>query len=477
MGEIFSSYEGFMSAFRVGFATLLAAGAFTACVTPPVPPPVAVATHAEVTDSTAESRAALAGSRVIDLARVQFDIPRGTEIGNVRKPPFFVCEGAEWGRAVYEDSRYSSRSVEWKDNFHRVMTGHGYQIAGAPGQLFEERNAVEPDFLVGANVTHLRIDGDLVCSPFQARVQGMKGTGVIAVEWQVFDPVSRRVVHQVKVEGRYETPATIPNHNPILMYMAFGDAANKLALDPKLREIVSQQRPSAASAARNSDPDAKTRWPLRRLPLLQQPINDNIDRLRSATVLVETGSGHGSGFLITEDGFMVTNKHVVGGQRFVRVRLVSGRTVVGEVVRLHELRDVALVKLEGSGYTPMAVRETPVKVTEDVYVIGAPRLPQLAWTVTRGVVSAWRPARLPSQPYDLIQSDVAIHGGNSGGPMLDRQGNLVGIAVAGYAFGPDKQGNDSVNLFIPILDGLDKLGLELVEPTEYQRRRSAAAGQ
>ncbi len=461
---------------RVGFVTLVAVGAVTACVTQPATPPVAVATQVE-SDSTEASRNELAGSRVVDLARVQFNIPRGTEIGHVRKPAFFVCEGAEYGRAVYEDSRYSSRSVEWKDNFHRVMTGHGYQIAGSPGQLFQERNAIEPDFLVGANITNLRIDGDLVCSPMQARVQGMKGTGIIAVEWQVFDPVSRRVVHQLKVEGRYETQATIPNHIPLFMYMAFGDATNKLARDPKLREIVSQQRPAAVSAAPSSDPDPKARLPLRRVPLLQQPINDNIDRLRTATVLIETGSGHGSGFVITEDGLMITNKHVVGGQRFVRVRLVSGRTVVGEVVRQHELRDVVLIKLEGTGYTPMAVRETPVTVTEEVYVIGAPRLPQLAWTVTRGVVSAWRPARLPSQPYDLIQSDVPIHGGNSGGPMLDRRGNLVGIAVAGYAFSPDKQGNDSVNLFIPILDGLDKLGLELVEPSEYQRRRSLAVGQ
>jgi hypothetical protein len=65
----------------------------------------------------------------------------------------------------------------------------------------------------------------------------------------------------------------------------------------------------------------------------------------------------------------------------------------------------------------------------------------------------------------------------SGGPMLDARGNLVGIAVSGYAFGPDKQGNDSVNQFIPILDGLEKLGVELVDPAEYQRRRNLTAKQ
>jgi serine protease Do len=447
------------------------------CVTQPPPPPVATATQVATTsENGALTPAALAGSRVIDLTRVQIDIPRGTEIGHIRKPLLFKCDGISAGRATYDDSRVSARSVEWKDNFYRVMSGHGYQLPGAPGQLFAERGANEPDFLIGANITNLRVDADLVCDVMTPRVLGMRGTGTITVDWQVFDPVNRRVIHQSKVEGRYEASSTIPNDNALFMYLAFADAANKFALDPRLRDIVTQQRPTIM-ADRSLDANMRARLPLRRTTLSQQPIDTQIDRLRSATVLIETGDGgHGSGFLVTEDGLMITNKHVVGGQRFVRVRLVSGRSVVGEVLREHELRDVALVKLEGSGYPVMAIRETPVRVTEEVYAIGAPRERMLAWTVTRGVVSAWRPARPPREPFDLIQSDVPIHGGNSGGPMLDRQGNLVAIAVAGYNFGADKQANASLNLFIPILDGLEKLGMELVDPAEFQRRRNLAGG-
>ncbi len=452
-----------------GFGMALLLG----CVTQPPPPPVATATQVATTsENGALTPAALAGSRVIDLARVQIDIPRGTEIGHVRKPLLFKCDGISAGRATYDDSRVSARSVEWKDNFYRVMSGHGYQLAGAPGQLFAERGANEPDFLIGANITNLRVDADLVCDVMTPRVLGMRGTGTITVDWQVFDPVNRRVIHQSKVEGRYEAPSTIPNDNALFMYLAFADAANKFALDPRLRDIVTQQRPSIM-AERSLDANMKARLPLRRATLSQQPIDTQIDRLRSATVLIETGDGgHGSGFLVTDDGLMITNKHVVGGQRFVRVRLVSGRSVVGEVLRDHELRDVALVKLEGSGYPFVAIRETPVRVTEEVYAIGAPQRTSYAWTVTRGVVSAWRPARPPSQPFDLIQADVAIHPGNSGGPLFDRQGNLVAICVSG--FGKD---NMSINQFIPILDGLEKLGIELVDPAEYQRRRNQTASQ
>jgi S1-C subfamily serine protease len=96
--------------------------------------------------------------------------------------------------------------------------------------------------------------------------------------------------------------------------------------------------------------------------------------------------------------------------------------------------------------------------------------------VTRGVVSAWRPARLPEQPYDLIQADVAIHGGNSGGPLMDRHGNVVGIAVLGWRMNTGQR-NSSLNGFIPILDGLDKLGLDLTDPGVAGRRQRVSATQ
>lgn len=452
-------------------------GLLLGCVTAPAPP-VATATQVASASDNGMTPASLADSRVIDLARVQFDIPRGTEIGLVSKPLFLKCDDISAGRATYDDSRFTARSVEWKDNFHRVMSGHGYQLPGAPGQLFAEHGAKQPDILIGANITNLRMDADLVCDVMMPRVIGLRGKSTITVDWQVFDPVSSRVIYRSKIEGRYEAPTTIPNDNRLFTYMAFADAANKLALDPKLRDIVMQQRPSIM-ADRGLEANTKARLPLRRTVLSQQPIDTQIDRLRSATVLIETGGGgHGSGFIVTEDGLMITNKHVVGGQRFVRVRLVSGRSVVGEVLRQHELRDVALVKLEGSGYPVVGIRETPVRVTEEVYAIGAPREKMLAWTVTRGVVSAWRPAQPPGRPFDLIQSDVAIHGGNSGGPLLDRQGNVVAIAVLGWLPDPNNpQANTSLNGFIPILDGLEKLGIELVDPAEYQRRRNLTASQ
>ncbi|MEK9969586.1 MAG: serine protease [Ferrovibrio sp.] len=464
-----------MPALLSRLAALALIATISACVTPRSPPPIA-AKPVQLADGRTVAPGQQTGldGRSIELAVVQIDVPRGKEIGRISGEIGTMCTGAGVnGPILQQQPRSQGRSSEWSDTFYRVMSGHGYKVAGDPGQLFGTQREEGGDLQFGLSVTEMNMEIRALCDFTGRQMLGIRGKSRITVEWQVFDPVRRQVILRQRSEGKFETAEAIAPDQKLVMQLAFADAANQLAASPELRQMMTERAPLPSPTARTVTED-HSRIPLRRLALSQQPISTQIDRLRSATVLIEVGDGgHGSGFIVSDDGLMVTNRHVVGSQRFVRVRLVSGRAVVGEVLRKHELRDVALVKLEGSGYPVMAIRETPVAVTEEVYVIGAPRLTQLAWTVTRGVVSAWRPARLPVQPFDLIQSDVAIQGGNSGGPMLDARGNLVGIAVSGYAFGPDKQGNDSVNQFIPILDGLDKLGIDLLDPKEFERRRVA----
>lgn len=462
-----------MSAGRIYWAVLCLPFLATACGGP-VEPPTIAAKSVQLADGQTVSPGTVTGldARTIELTRVQIDIPRGREIGRLQGQFGNKCLGAKLGPIYQERPRIQERSNEWSDTFYRVMNGHGYRVAGDPSQMFETQQHQEGDLQFGVTITEMQMQAHAVCDFLSERAVGMRGNTRVTAEWQVFDPVRRQVILRQRSEGRFDAPQTIALDGNLALQLAFADAVNQLAALPELHKTMAERAPLPNPGAPRIA-EEQTRLPLRRVPLSQQPIDSQIDRLRSATVLIEVGAGgHGSGFVVSEDGLMVTNRHVIGGQRFVRVRLVSGRTVVGEVLRQHELRDVALVKLEGSGYPVVAVRETPVRVTEEVYAIGAPQRTSFAWTVTRGVVSAWRPARLPAQPFDLIQADVAIHSGNSGGPLFDRQGNLVGIAVSG--FGKD---NMSLNQFIPILDGLDKLGVDLVDPVEYQRRRSLAASQ
>jgi serine protease Do len=461
-------------------AALLVAATLSACVTPQSPPPIA-AQPVQLADGRTIAPGAQAGldGRSIELTLVQIDVPRGKEIGRISSQIGTMCTGGGVTGPIHQQQpRTQDRSSEWNDTFYRVMSGHGFRVAGDPSQLFDKQRDDGGELQFGLSITEMDMDIRALCDFTGRHLVGIRGKSRITVEWQVFDPVRRQVILRKRNEGKFETSETIAPDHKVMMQLAFADAANQLATSPELRRTMTERAPLPSPMARTAAED-RSRIPLRRAALSQQPINTHIDRLRSATVLIESSdTSHGSGFIISEDGLMITNRHVVGSQRFVRVRLVSGRAVVGEVLRSHDLRDVALVKLEGSGYPVMAVRETPVTVTEEVYAIGAPQQRQLAWTVTRGVVSAWRAASPPVRPFDLIQADVAIHGGNSGGPLLDKQGNLVAISVIGWAPDPNNpSANTSLNGFIPILDGLEKLGIDLLDPAEYQRRRSLAASQ
>ena len=190
------------------------------------------------------------------------------------------------------------------------------------------------------------------------------------------------------------------------------------------------------------------------------PIQDHVDRVTGAAVLVASGSGHGSGVLVSGDGLVLTNYHVVGNSERVRVVLDDGTALTGVVERRHKVRDVALVRIEGGHFAALPVRIQPLTVSEEVYAIGAPLQERLRGTVTRGIVSAFRRDRLTG--LETIQADVSIQGGNSGGPLVDAQGNLVGLTVAGYVV-PGSTGSAGLNLFIPIGDALDRLRLEIAD--------------
>ncbi len=160
------------------------------------------------------------------------------------------------------------------------------------------------------------------------------------------------------------------------------------------------------------------------------------DRLRPAVVNLRIGTGRrqgtGSGILFTADGFLLTNQHVVGNAERVRVRLNDGRELSGRVVGTDPWTDLAVVQAESSGlpYTEFG-DSTRLKVGQLAVAIGSPL--GFESTVTAGVVSALgRTLRsLTGHLVDnVIQTDAALNPGNSGGPLVESRGRVIGINTA-----------------------------------------------
>ncbi len=169
-------------------------------------------------------------------------------------------------------------------------------------------------------------------------------------------------------------------------------------------------------------------------------------KARRHVVRLRAGDGMGTGFVVRECGHIVTNAHVVGDDDAPSVETYEGETFATRTLRRNLEVDLALVQVDPPSVEWMPMRVEPValpRVGSDVYVIGHPV--GLGWTITRGIVSA---VRRPGEvaPTAMIQTDAAISPGNSGGPLLDRHGRLVGVVISKLA-GP---GVESVGFAIPV---------------------------
>jgi serine protease Do len=138
----------------------------------------------------------------------------------------------------------------------------------------------------------------------------------------------------------------------------------------------------------------------------------------------------GSGVIITPDGYVLTNNHVVEGAQDIRVTLADRRELTARLVGADPKTDLAVLKLPGSGFAVVPVGDSNrVEVAEVVLAIGNPF--GLGQTVTMGIVSAVGRANVGIADYeDFIQTDAAINPGNSGGALVNAAGALIGINTA-----------------------------------------------
>jgi S1-C subfamily serine protease len=321
------------------------------------------------------------------------------------------------------------------------MKSAGFKVDGDSENVFET-SASTSDVQLAAVITGMSMD---YCQPMIGYGNtNVKGKATMAVTWQVYSTLQKQMLAEIKTDGSAEFKETTPGGAMALLMAGFRDNVRSLAAAPAFRQALAGV-PSLPDELVKPTPTTPIA-----LPGALQAKPRSVGEAVSAVVLILAGDTQGSGFLVSSDGLLLTDRHVVGDAKYVKIRWSDGAEGLGEVVRTDKARDVALVKTDPRGHAPLRLRRTALQPGDTVFAIGAPLDPKFQSTVTRGVVSAYR--TFGGMSY--IQSDASVSPGSSGGPLLDDKGEAVAATESGYrAAGVPTD----INLFTPVGDALDFL--------------------
>ncbi len=329
--------------------------------------------------------------------------------------------------------------------FKAELEKAGYQVTDSVDDLFDEQTGAS-DYQVAAVITDAHFEGCISNGAYFTESGSVRGSGSMKIDWQVYSPLKRQVVARVSTSGTSRLENSVVGGVQRLIVDAFASNARELASSADFRAAV-----TAAGVAPGAILPSGTQDKIvlaGSLKAAKRPIADMV----GSVVTILTGSGSGSGDLVSADGYILTNAHVVGDEKSVRVRWSDGLETAAEVVRVAKTRDVALIKTNPRDREPLPIKRGPVTPGQRVFAIGSPLGKQYEGTVSSGIVSAVR----VMEGMRYIQSDVSITHGSSGGALLDENGAMIGITVSTVEVG----GPVGINFFIPIGDAMDFLALE-----------------
>ena len=173
--------------------------------------------------------------------------------------------------------------------------------------------------------------------------------------------------------------------------------------------------------------------------------NHIYNSVKNSVVTIQTNKGRGSGVIVTDDGHVVTNEHVISGASRVNIISLDNNVYPAKVVGIDAITDIALLKSDFKGKAISFSDSSTVKIGDIVLAIGNPF--GVGQTLTKGIISRTNSGNITENPLDeFLQSDAAINPGNSGGAMINIKGDLIGINTMNLSLGG---GSDGIGLAVP----------------------------
>jgi len=226
--------------------------------------------------------------------------------------------------------------------------------------------------------------------------------------------------------------------------IAFGNFVDDMLANPDIKAIIYQEEKTEQL---NFESAIK-------LQTSTAPEKTLIQSALESTVTIRVGSGHGSGAIISPEGLILTCHHNINAAEEVEVVFSNGVSARASVVRKDPEYDIALLQLTDVKARQLYLSDrASVEVGEDAWVIGTPGFAELGQSVSRGVISGKRII----QEKEYLQTDASVNPGNSGGPLLDAKGRIVGIVNAKVI----ASGMEGLGFAIPVWTIVERLKIEM----------------
>ncbi len=390
------------------------------------------------------------------LTKLITDIDRGETIfAFPAKPPTkgYLCNYTTQGDGEVTYSGGKKYLGDWSselgDIFFDTLTRLGYNIAGDPKDLFNANTSVSSaEYLIAGRV--VKMAGNF-CSDhdfwYALPTNKYSGEMSITVEWSVLNTLTKNIVLNETTTGYSKLEKPEKQGITTVFENAFAISTEIFAKSSTLRNLAVGKK-IVATNENNSKNEIK-------IEQGKSQKEFNINNLKSNIVTIRIGQGHGSGFFVGNNGYLLTNAHVVGDARNVQVITSSGIEIEGQIIRKNKSRDVALIKVPLKITNSLSLKFKIPDIATDVYAAGTPINEALKTTVTKGIISNIRVDNASGLKF--IQSDASISPGNSGGPLFDKFGSVIGISVAKY----NANSAEGLGLFIPLKDAFSAIKLSI----------------
>ena len=388
----------------------------------------------------------------IELSKIIFEVEQGKKIGT-------VTENRERKDLKWEES-FAVATDEFNKITEDELIKSGYNIKKQVKLFGDEGIDKEAELVIGANLKNLSIDYEVSRRYYRSHssdnvVIKYSPTNVkceVELEWQVFSRKKREVIYTTTVKGKSFYNENNDNSVSIAIKDAVRDALIELGFNAEMRKTVQNY----SNLLPKIKTDTKTVSLPKKTPEKFADYAAMIKRSIESTVTVlRDDEGHGSGFLISDNGYLITNHHVIDKAKEITVKFENGFEFPAELVAFDEDYDVALLKIKGSGFKGLAVNTAMAGVATDVTSISTPADVKLGQTVSKGIISGKR--EMEGKLY--YQTDVSISPGSSGGPLFNSKGEVIGITTWGLRGG----GTEGLNFAIPVSVAIEKLGITFIE--------------